>query len=616
MHRRTAGWSAFTTAMRTTCRTRCNELEARPSVDRIESDDRGSAVDKGTGWPVAAVVEETAGTDFRRFRMLAELAADVLVEIGSGGVTRWVSPSLTEVLGWRPADWVGRRTSEFIHPDDVERARSAVRKAAGSGEGRDPVPVRFATADGGWRWISSQGRALRDETGTVVGGIDALRDVQREVAATQALEQERAHLLSVLDLMIDPHVLFEPVRGDDGAIVDFAYAYVNPAASGYLDLPPAALLGHGTVEIFGVDALVQLPALIRVMKTGEPVVVDSIEYTPELFGKAPRAFDIRIVKVGEQLSYTWRDVTDRTIMTRELVESEERFRLLAENSSDVIFRGAPDSSVQWLSPAVHEVLGFTPAELIGRRAVDLLVDEDREQVTAVLGARGGPRVRQYEARFVTKSGEARWMGVTVRPLYEDHRLMGWVGSARDIQAEHDAREAAEYVAAHDELTQALNRRAVIERMDKLLAHPPRSSGQRACLYVDLDGLKAVNDSLGHTFGDSLLIEVVQRVTDTVRSDDVVGRIGGDEFVVLLASVDGPDGASAVAEKIRRAVAEPVEVDGRSVVSTTSIGIALAHPHETIDELMREADLALLQAKALGGNRIELFGRPTAVSDRG
>jgi diguanylate cyclase (GGDEF)-like protein len=165
-------------------------------------------------------------------------------------------------------------------------------------------------------------------------------------------------------------------------------------------------------------------------------------------------------------------------------------------------------------------------------------------------------------------------------------------------------------AHHDPLTGLPNQRLLADRLDRALAHSTRTGQEFALLYLDLDRLKHLNDNFGHTTGDSVLRHVARRLQDTVRAEDTVARVGGDEFVLLLPRVSSAEEVALVADKVRGALAVPIECDGQCLEVTVSIGVALAPSDgRSADELLRVADAAMYIAKRAGRNRVAWGDRP-------
>jgi diguanylate cyclase (GGDEF)-like protein len=173
----------------------------------------------------------------------------------------------------------------------------------------------------------------------------------------------------------------------------------------------------------------------------------------------------------------------------------------------------------------------------------------------------------------------------------------------------------ESLALNDPLTGLANRRLLAERMSMALAHARRHKSAMAVVYLDLDGFKQVNDTLGHGTGDVLLKMVAERLVATVREEDTVARLGGDEFIVALWEVRDADRAATVALKVIAAVSQPYEIGGHSVSITTSAGIGIYPVHgEDADTLMKSADLALYEAKRAGKNAYRISERTDGPAD--
>lgn len=229
----------------------------------------------------------------------------------------------------------------------------------------------------------------------------------------------------------------------------------------------------------------------------------------------------------------------------------------------------------------------------------------------------GETLRDFEERVVFDDGEERWLlGHAVPLLDAEGRPRGSVGAFADITARkaaeaglQRARQAAEVAARHDSLTGLLCRAGFRERLDQELATPgdPRPGRRRALLMLDLDGFKAVNDALGHPAGDRLLREVGLRLRGALREGDLVGRVGGDEFVVLLRHLGGEAEAEAFAQRLLRALGRPYGLDGREIAVSASVGIVFAEEAgESADRLMKRADIALYRAKAAGRLAVRVF----------
>lgn len=265
-----------------------------------------------------------------------------------------------------------------------------------------------------------------------------------------------------------------------------------------------------------------------------------------------------------------------------------------------------------VNQAVADAYGAeTPDALVGLTAFDLVDYETavtaREDDLAVMKARAQ---KMTEQPCTSGPGDAPcWVETYRAPVTDDHgALLGTVGFSRDITERREAQEEIRQLALYDPLTKLPNRRLLSERLSQALALARRDQTHLALVFVDLDRFKPINDTLGHSVGDLLLHAVAQRMQHCVREVDTTARLGGDEFVVLLPSIDGPDQAILVAEKIRNALNQPFELAGGHVVSISSSSGVAIYPDHGEDEitLFKAADVAMYRAKALGRNNVQLY----------
>ena len=223
-------------------------------------------------------------------------------------------------------------------------------------------------------------------------------------------------------------------------------------------------------------------------------------------------------------------------------------------------------------------------------------------------ARAALRGERHEIRYESEDDDCFYR-ITFGPVRDDQgAVQAGLAVAEDITESRHRTERLSYLANHDELTGLTNRTAFYEIADKALRRARRVQTRAALLFVDLDGLKHVNDTLGHEEGDELLRAVAGRLERAAREGDTVARLGGDEFAVLLESVQSEHEAATAAGRLNAAIAQPLALGGaRSRVVTASIGIALqSAPDETGAQLLRAADAAMYRAKGRGGNRYEFF----------
>ncbi|MDO8614754.1 MAG: EAL domain-containing protein [Dehalococcoidia bacterium] len=294
--------------------------------------------------------------------------------------------------------------------------------------------------------------------------------------------------------------------------------------------------------------------------------------------------------------------------TAQLRASEVRYRSLTDNTFDLVLETSIDGRFTFASPSYRDVLGYEPDELLGTSIFDLVHPEDRpavmqEFIRAV--STGNPGAAVYRSR--RKDGEWLWMESAGKPFQSDAGEIRAVIVSRDITARKRAEETIRHMAYHDPLTGLPNRALFEDRLSVALAQA-RRAGQSLCLMsVDVDHFKLVNDTLGHAAGDAVLKAAGERLQGLVRQGDTVARIGGDEFILLLAGHVSAAAASRVATDIRNAFREPFPLGGQEVHATISIGISF-YPQdgETADALIRNADAALYRAKDMGRSNYQLY----------
>lgn len=806
--------------------------------------------------------DDSGVTEDRRYRLLAESASDLAFQTGADGLLTWVSPSVRSLLGWTPASLIGRRFEDYLHPDDLAGPASQ----AGQPDVGQPMRYdsRVRHRNGGWVWLAVTTTAVFDERGQFSGRVGSGRDISSRVAAEESLAEsermlraERETLRATLDASLDPQVLMRAVRDEAGAIVDLEFADCNRAVCEYAGVERDQLVGQRlAVRFRGATVRHVLDWSAEVIESGRSLVRNGVPAASAL-GRGDRWFDVSIVKVGDGVALTWRDVTQEVEQHRVLAEGEQRYqlifqhspvgmclvapdgtflkanpalcnllerdersltsiswseithpddlkadldlvdevlrgqrdsyqltkrylrpdgsliwgllsvacdrdetgnvlyfisqiaditelatgrqalaesekhyRLLAENTSDVVVTFGESGLLDWISPSVTEVFGWRPEDLLGQSISSFISTYDWGQVSQELDDSSGAgadiggafrvrrrdgswmwvdatastvetpdgeclrvaRIRDVDAetrarlalerseekfraamrstpvgmalvsssgRFVqvnhalcqmVKRSEASLSGALVTSLTHpadqgvdlemwnalhsgqvpsitrEKRLLDaqgavvWVQEAlaavtddqgqrtsfvaqfMDVTEARSARAQLDFQANHDPLTDLKNRRAVLQAMSAVLSHPPRTGTELGVLFCDLDHFKAVNDQHGHQAGDDLLIEVARRIRDCVRTQDTVGRIGGDEFVVLLAQVHDTADALLVADKIGTAVGQPVRLGEVDVTPSMSIGVAVAHSGDNPDRVLARSDRALYLAKEAGRGR--------------
>ncbi|HUQ76368.1 MAG TPA: EAL domain-containing protein [Burkholderiales bacterium] len=310
------------------------------------------------------------------------------------------------------------------------------------------------------------------------------------------------------------------------------------------------------------------------------------------------------------------DIEMRKLVEAAMGEADRRFRDVAAVSAEYVWEADQGWRFTYLSERVEALLGYSRAELLGRTLWDFLpLGEERaiREWFANHGGEGRP-FRDLVHRVMTKSGGVLWQSISGVPLHgPDERWSGYRGTAADVTSRKQAEARIEQLSTRDALTGLANRGLIAERTATAIGTAARSRTQLALLVIDLDRFKLVNESLGHAAGDALLRAVAERLQNALRREDTLGRLGGDDFVLLWNGLKSREEAAALGERLLSILARPFTIEGRTLNVGASIGVAL-YPRDGRDfaELLKHADAAMYHAKESGRGAFRFF-HPTLAA---
>jgi diguanylate cyclase (GGDEF)-like protein/PAS domain S-box-containing protein len=357
----------------------------------------------------------------------------------------------------------------------------------------------------------------------------------------------------------------------------------------------------GTVGIllpYFAVGLALVTSSLEIIRTGQTDIIVSWCRTFIIAAMVVR----QILTLAENRRLT-RHLEDRLV---ELRASEQRFESLVQHSSDVVTVVDTAGSVLYQSESVERVFGYTVDDIFGKSIAALIEEGSARAFTEGLSeiAARPYEIRVLEVRVRHASGRSCLAEVTMTNLLENPSVRGIVLNTRDVTDRKMLEDQLVYSAFHDSLTTLANRALFRDRVDDTLKLGGRDGV--AVLFLDLDSFKQVNDLLGHASGDLLLVQVAERLRESVRPGDTVARLGGDEFAVLLESADDAV-AVDVAKRITTALRRPFTVDGHEILVRGSLGLAIASSDvRNADRLLRNADLAMYRAKAAGEGGFERY----------
>jgi diguanylate cyclase (GGDEF)-like protein/PAS domain S-box-containing protein len=398
---------------------------------------------------------------------------------------------------------------------------------------------------------------------------------------------------------------------------DWTIEYASDGAGRLLGAAAAGLAGQGRIAydrfVHPEDRQRVRAELYRALLEGRPFEAEYRLRLPDDAEKwvLERGVAFRDRRGNRMLEGFVEDVTDRRRAVEALANAESRYRSIFENTVEGIFQTTVEGKFISANPALARIYGYeSPEELIASLAAagrQLYVDPNRradfERLMAEVGS-----VTGFESQVHRRDGSVIWISENARAVRaHDARVLYYEGTVEDITERKRYQAELEFQATHDSLTGLPNRGLLEDRLRQSIGYAQRNGSLVAVCFIDLDRFKVINDSLGHVYGDEVLVRVARRLRGALREIDTIARQGGDEFVVVLAEQPTVDSVINVVERLIDEVAQPVTIDGRELYVTCSIGIAL-HPNDGADvtTLLRNADAAMYSAKERGRNTFQFY----------
>ncbi|MBP1886663.1 PAS domain S-box protein [Sinorhizobium mexicanum] len=541
-----------------------------------------------------------------RFRAIADDAPVMIWVAGPTGDTSFFNRLWLETTGQTEVEALGFGWLDVIHPDDQEKVQRAF---FGAAAGREAVrsEYRLRRADGSWAWVIDVGQPRFSADGTFLGYVGSILDITERRAAEIAQQEAQAFIRSIFDSSPDC------VRVLD---LEGRPLLMNKAGR--------RLFGHGegdpltktTWDVIGSDADAQkvLKGWTKV-KTGETA---RFEISVRDAEDTERCMDVIAAPImGSEekpvrMLTIWRDITDAKRVSEEIARAQRRAEAAADQLSSVLestMDGVMLLDAEWriryLNENVKRLFNIGD-DTLGRVFWKLFPKETKGNFAKRCQEVMRRRVRSFFEDYLPSLD--KWIEANASPTQDGISVF-----CRDVterrRAEEDkllAQKQMAHMARHDMLTGLSNRMFFRESFDRALGE--RHASQRiAVLCLDLDGFKAINDTLGHPAGDALLRQVSSRLVESVRATDIVARLGGDEFAIIYLAAGAYDEAFRVAQRIIDTLSEPFIIEDVSATVGASVGIAFAPDDGTsADELIKAADIALYNAKSSGRGTYRRF----------
>lgn len=549
------------------------------------------------------IAENTAKLDANeaRYRIVTNSASDAIITIDETGTILYVNQTAEKIFGYPAEELIGENLVKLT-PENMRRGfRARIKRYLTGGNRniqRQTIEVSAQHKNGREILIEVSFGEYSSEGGQIITAVG--RDITERKRAEEALRKSEEYR-NLFKLANDAIIIFEP---ENEIVLD-----VNDCACKMYGFTREEFIGRSLKEVSenvqrGEQRLAKLLKhemiesfeTVHYQKNGTPINLLINSSIIEFEGK-PAVMSIN------------RDVTSRVKADTALRESEYKLRTLIENMSEGLVHLDQNDRILFTNRRFGEMTGYREEELAGQNASQLLLDEEGRKIVETANRRRRKGISEnYELQLRTAHGKKIWSLVGAVPTFDaDGKIIGSMSVHTDITERKRAEEQLIHNALHDALTGLPNRALFLEHLRRALGHSPRRKKTFAVLFLDFDGFKLINDSLGHMEGDSLLKMIARRLESLLRGDDVVARLGGDEFTILLDDLTDSKDAFFVVERIQDILKEPFNLGGREVFISASIGIALRDAkYKTPEEMLRDADIAMYRAKSGGKGRHEIF----------
>jgi diguanylate cyclase (GGDEF)-like protein/PAS domain S-box-containing protein len=445
------------------------------------------------------------------------------------------------------------------------------------------------------------------------------RDRKAELRDAQ---DAHSQFLAAAETSLDAFSLLSSIRNDAGEIVDFRLLYVNANTERLIGKPRSELIGQTLCSVTLMQVTTPMFArFCQVVETGEPL---NEEFPVPHLAVNASWLRTQVIRLGDGLAITCSDISESKA-------TQERCAHLAE-FTDSVFQNAPfsivatdtDGLITAMNVAAERLSGYRRDELVGKAPLTLLHDE-RELLGKAVGLdltatveRDGFKVltagaavgemEEQEWTLIRRDGARTPINLAVRAVTKDSgEISGFVSIAFDITERRQMLEYVTHLATHDQLTGLAGRALLQDKIVQAVDQSRRYGTKVAVFVIDLDHFKRINDSLGHASGDQILVEAANRLRRSVRSTDVVARVGGDEFVVMMSDITSIADVEQCALNLVAKLAPEILVDGHLVRVTGSVGVCI-FPDVATDakHLLKRADSAMYAAKENGRNQHQIF----------
>jgi diguanylate cyclase (GGDEF)-like protein/PAS domain S-box-containing protein len=560
----------------------------------------------GWGWGRAYVLKRRSDVALslseEKLRTVFDYSSNAILLVRANGLFTFGNPQAELLLGYSGEELLQIKLKEILHPDEMERVMKAF-KGILSGE---HAFIETALVRKGGSRIVVEVNAVRLPGGEVLG---ELRDITKRKQSELLLQRGKDQLAAILNATTESIFRVD----EKGIILD-----INDMAARRVRNTPRDMIGKCAFDYFPVEvSSSRRESLSEVFRSGKE------KYTED--SRNDHFFSLNYYpihdsdgKVGSVVVYA-ADITER-----KQSETEIRIAAIAFESQVGMFVTDTQGTILRVNQTFSEITGYSAEDVIGKNPKLLNSGRHDAQFYAEMWNEikqtGGWKGEIWNRR---KNGEAFPEHLTITAVKESNgHITNYVANLIDITASKVSEEEIRNLAFFDTLTKLPNRRLLQDRLQQALASSNRSGKEGAILFIDLDNFKTLNDTRGHDIGDMLLEQVALRLTTCVRTGDTVARLGGDEFVVMLEELsenilEAAEQTELVGKKILSTLNQTYHLGTHAHHSTPSIGATLFDKQKSTEELLKQADIAMYQAKNAGRNTLRFFdpGMQLSISAR-
>jgi len=486
-------------------------------------------------------------------------------------------------------------------PEWRKAMRQRLARCTSLGEGFDEE-IQVLVPEGGLKWVRTVGDAVRDGQGQVIRVQGAMQDISSQKQAQEETTRLAMRLTTTLASITEAFVTLDR---------HCCFTYLNQESERLLQRSTGDLLGLTVWDGFDEALAAHLrDKLTNALATNRRVELEAH------FSTLGKWLEVRAYPFAEGLAVYFRDVTDRRHAQEQLMLLEASVAQL--NDIVVIVETGVatrhEARIVFANKAFEEQTGYEREEVMGQTPRLLLeLEPAMVKLREMSWALERNRKARTEMEVRRKNQTTFWVELEVVAVQLNQEVVThWVAVGRDITQRKTAEDMIRHLALYDPLTDLPNRQLLMERLQKALHQSARSGQHGALMFIDLDNFKILNDTLGHHVGDQLLKLVAIRLTSSVRKTDTVARLGGDEFVVMVDDLStdtqtAMQKSRALADKVLGTLREPFQIAGHQHYATPSIGVAaFVGQKSDVVELLKQADIAMYQAKSLGRNNVCFF----------